>query len=320
MSKSPILYIVIPCYREEEMLPITAEALQSLMIALEKEGSCSPESRVLMVDDGSPDRTWNVIKGLASDPTRNSLFTGISLAHNRGHQVALLSGLIEAFERGCDCVVSMDADLQDDPSALREMLSDFVGGAEVVYGVRASRSRDTAFKRGTAHAFYRLMLALGVEMVPDSADYRLLGRRALEALSGYTEENLFLRGVVPSIGFHSTRVYYERGERVAGESKYPLGKMVSLAVEGVTSFSTAPIRAVAIAGIVFLVVALAMLAWAIAKQLTGQAIAGWASLMVSLWFVGGVVMLSLGIVGEYVGKCYLETKRRPRWCVADRLP
>lgn len=319
MPKPPVLYVVIPCYKEEEMLPITADALQPLMASLMAEGACAPESRVLLVNDGSSDRTWEVIEGLAADPARGGLFTGISLAHNRGHQVALLAGLMEALERGCDCTVSMDADLQDDPNAMREMLAEFAAGSEVVFGVRSSRERDTAFKRGTAHAFYRLMSALGVETVPDSADYRLLGRRALEALSGYTEENLFLRGIVPSIGFRSSKVYYERGERVAGESKYPLKKMVAFAVEGVTSFSTAPIRAVALAGIVFLVVALVMLVWAVVTQLTGQAVAGWASLMVSLWFVGGAVMLSLGVVGEYVGKCYLEAKRRPRWCVAERL-
>lgn len=319
MPMPPVLYVVIPCYKEEEMLPITADALQMLMGSLMEEGACARESRVLLVNDGSPDRTWEVIRQLASDPARGGLFTGISLAHNRGHQVALLSGLMEALERGCDCAVSMDADLQDDPNAVREMLVEFSEGSEVVYGVRSSRERDTAFKRGTAHAFYRLMSMLGVETVPDSADYRLLGRRALEALSGYTEENLFLRGIVPSIGFRSSKVYYERGERVAGESKYPLKKMVSFAIEGVTSFSTAPIRAVALAGVLFLLVALVMLVWAVVTQLTGHAVEGWASLMVSLWFVGGAVMLSLGVVGEYVGKSYLEAKRRPRWCVAERL-
>lgn len=317
-GKTPVLYVVIPCYCEEEALPVTAKTLISLMYGLKEEGSIATESRVLFVDDGSPDGTWGVIKGLVENEG-TGLFAGISLAHNRGHQVALLSGLMEALECGCDCAVSMDADLQDDPWAVRRMLEERARGAEVVYGVRSSRATDTAFKRGTARAFYRLMAALGVEMIPDSADYRLMGRKALEALSGYEEENLFLRGIVPSIGFPSARVYYERGERVAGKSKYPLGKMLSFAVEGVTSFSSAPIRAVSAAGFVFLVIALVMLTWSIATQTAGDAVPGWASLMVSLWFVGGAVMLSLGVVGEYVGKCYMESKRRPRWCVRDRV-
>ncbi len=315
---APILYVVIPCYREEEALPMTAEALRPLMNELMDEGAIAPASKVLLVDDGSPDGTWDVIGNLAVDGT--GLFTGISLAHNRGHQIALLAGLMEALEQGCDCAVSMDADLQDDPWALREMLKERARGMEVVYGVRSSRATDTAFKRETAHAFYRLMSALGVEMVPDSADYRLMGRRALEALSGYKEENLFLRGIVPSIGFPAAKVYYERGKRIAGESKYPLGKMLSFAAEGVTSFSTAPIRAVAVAGILFLVVSLIMLIWSVVTQVKGDAVPGWASLMASLWFVGGAVMLSLGVVGEYVGKCYIESKRRPRWCVRERTP
>ena len=319
MSKSCVLYIVVPCYGEEEMLPIMANVLQRLMKSLMDEGACSSQSRVLLVNDGSADRTWDVIRSLADDKGRQGLFTGISLAHNRGHQIALLAGLMEARERGCDCAVSMDADLQDDPTAVRQMLAAYEMGAEVVYGVRSSREKDTAFKRGTAHAFYNLMGKLGVELVPDSADYRLLGRRALDALSGYSEENLFLRGLVPSIGFPSARVYYERGVRVAGESKYPLKKMVSFAIEGITSFSTTPIRFVMIAGILILLVALVMLAWAIVTQLSGHAVEGWASLMVSIWFVGGAVMLSLGVIGEYVGKCYLESKRRPRWHVAERL-
>lgn len=315
----PELWVVVPCYREEEVLPITADALQTLMGELAAEGAVAESSRVLLVDDGSPDGTWEIVRALAEDPSRGGLFCGISLAHNRGHQAALLAGLMEAYERGCDCAVSMDADLQDDPTAVRGMLEAHAAGAEVVFGVRSSRARDTAFKRGTAHAFYRLMSALGVETVPDSADYRLMGRRALEALSGYGEENLFLRGIVPSLGFRTAQVYYERGERAAGESKYPLSKMVSFAVEGVTSFSTAPIRMVAAAGVLFLVVALAMLVWSLLSVVLGSAVPGWASLMVSLWFIGGAVMLSLGVVGEYVGKCYLESKRRPRWHVAERV-
>lgn len=314
----PELWVVVPCYREEEALPATAKVLRDLMGSLVAEGLCAPASRVLLVDDGSRDGTWGVIEGLAAGPAGAGLFLGVSLAHNRGHQAALLCGLMEAYAAGCDCAVSMDADLQDDPEAVREMLAKFSAGAEVVFGVRSSRANDTTFKRGTAHAFYRLMSALGAETVPDSADYRLVGRRALEALSEYGEENLFLRGIVPSLGFRTEKVYYERGERVAGESKYPLRKMVAFAVDGVTSFSAAPLRAVALAGGLFLLVALVMLVWATASALLGGTAPGWSSLMVSLWFIGGAVMLSVGVVGEYVGKCYVEAKRRPRWHVAER--
>lgn len=316
---APTLWVVVPCYREEEVLPITADALGALMARLMERGAIAPDSRVLLVNDGSPDATWDLICGLAKDPAHNGLFCGISLAHNRGHQAALLAGLMEARERGCDCAVSMDADLQDDPNAVERMLEEYAKGAEVVFGVRSSRERDTAFKRGTAHAFYRLMSALGVETVPDSADYRLMGSKALDALSEYGEENLFLRGIVPSLGFTTAKVYYERGERAAGESKYPLSKMVSFAIEGITSFSTAPVRMVALVGVLFLIAALAMLVWSLLSAAFGTTVPGWTSLMVSIWFIGGALMLSVGVVGEYVGKCYLEAKRRPRWHIAERV-
>lgn len=313
----PVLYVVVPCYNEQDALPRTARALSD---ALTSCPDISPKSRVLLVDDGSSDKTWETIVSLSEDPAFGSLFTGISLAHNRGHQAALLAGLTEALERGCDCAISMDADLQDDPAVIPQMLTEYDRGAEIVFGVRSDRETDTRFKRGTARAFYRLMAHLGVELVADSADCRLMGRRALAALSEYEEENLFLRGIVPSLGFRTAEVRYERAPRVAGESKYPLSKMVAFALEGITSFSTVPIRLVALSGVLFLVVAVAMLIWAIVASFLGVTVPGWSSLMVSLWFIGGAVMLSLGIVGEYVGKCYLEAKRRPRWHVAERLP
>ena len=226
---------------------------------------------------------------------------------------------MHALERGCDCAVSLDADLQDDPNAIDEMLRAHAQGAEVVYGVRSSRASDSVFKRDTAEAFYRLMRWLGVEMVSDSADYRLMGRRSIEALSRYGEANLFLRGIVPALGFTSAKVEYVRAPRAAGESKYPLGKMLSFALEGITSFSVRPVRLVLLAGLVFLLVALVMVLYALASLVAGRVVAGWTSLMISVWFVGGVTVTSLGIVGEYVGRIYLESKHRPRYIIAETL-
>ena len=317
--KTPVLYIVVPCYNEEEVLPETSRRLMEKMTSLISSGAISASSRVLLSNDGSKDSTWKLICDLNANPTNNGLFTGICLAHNRGHQNALFAGLMEALERGCDCAVSMDADLQDDPNAIDQMVADYSNGSEIVYGVRSSRATDTGFKRNTAHIFYDLMGWLGVEMVPDSADFRLMGRDALKAMSQYGESNLFLRGIVPSLGFDTSEVYYERAERFAGESKYPLKKMISFAIEGITSFSTAPIRAVAVAGCAFLAIAVVMLVWSIVNVISGSTVPGWASLMVSIWFVGGALMLSLGIVGEYVGKTYLEAKGRPRWIIGKRL-
>lgn len=318
-ASCPLLYVVVPCYNEEAVLPETSKRLKQKMKSLMDTGLISSESHVLLSNDGSTDNTWGLIRELNSDPENEGLFTGICLAHNRGHQNALFAGLMEALERGCDCAISMDADLQDDPDAIDQMVLEYAHGSEIVYGVRSSRATDTGFKRGTAHMFYDLMEALGVEMVSDSADFRLMGRKALAALSQYRESNLFLRGIVPSLGFKTSEVYYERAERFAGESKYPLKKMISFAIEGITSFSTTPIRAVAIAGIVFLLIAALMLIWTVVTAVSGNGVPGWASLMVSIWFVGGAIMLSLGIVGEYVGKTYLEAKGRPRWIIGERL-
>lgn len=300
-------------------MPIAAEQLREIMASLVSRGLCSAQSRVLLVDDGSTDSTWDTIVDLSRNEQNSGLFCGVSLAHNRGHQNALFSGLMEAYRYGCDCAISMDADLQDDPKAMKEMLESYHRGSEVVYGVRSDRSTDTPFKRGTARFFYNLMRKLGTETVENSADYRLLGRQALAALSEYEESNLFLRGIIPQLGFPSSEVYYSRGERVAGKSKYPLKKMVAFAFEGITSFSVAPIRMVSFSGLLFIFASLLMLVWSILNVIRGTAVQGWASLMVSLWFIGGSLMLSIGVVGEYVGKSYIEAKRRPRWHVYKRI-
>lgn len=320
-----LLYIVVPCYNEEEVLPISARVLAKKLQALVGSGAVSARSRILLVNDGSTDRTWEIVRTLHENPAALDVdapagrFCGISFAHNEGHQSALYAGLMHALKAGCDCAVSLDADLQDDPNAITQMLAEFANGSEVVYGVRSSRATDTAFKRTTAEAFYGLMRWLGVEMVSDSADYRLMGRRALSALARYGEANLFLRGIVPSLGFSSSKVLYERAPRAAGESKYPLGKMVSFAVEGITSFSVRPLRLVTAAGVTFMLVALVMVIYALVSLAMGRVVAGWTSLMVSVWFVGGVTVTSLGVVGEYVGRIYLESKHRPRYIVAEEL-
>lgn len=315
----PVLYVVIPCFNEEDALPITADVLWKLMGRLVSEGHVAAGSRVLLVDDGSKDRTWEAIRALHDDPSYGDLFCGISLAHNRGHQAALLAGLMTAYEWGCDCAVSMDADLQDDPEVIADMLAEYEAGAEVVFGVRSSRETDTLFKRCTASAFYRLFNALGAEAVPDSADFRLMGRRSLSALLDYPEANLFLRGLVAQLGFETAQVRYRRAARTAGESKYPLRKMVAFAADGITSFSVVPLRLIVAAGMGFVLLAAAMLVYVLVSLVAGHTVSGWSSLMISLWFIGGAIMVSLGVVGEYVGKTYLESKRRPRWVVAEEL-
>lgn len=324
-GKPPVLWVVVPCYNEQEVLPTTAGVLAEKLASLRARGMVAPASRILLVNDGSKDETWRLARALHDDPASLGLpnavgmFCAISFAHNEGHQNALFAGLMHALERGCDCAVSLDADLQDDPNAIDEMLRAHAQGAEVVYGVRSSRASDSVFKRDTAEAFYGLMRWLGVEMVSDSADYRLMGRRSIEALSRYGEANLFLRGIVPALGFTSAKVEYVRAPRAAGESKYPLGKMLSFALEGITSFSVRPVRLVLLAGLVFLLVALVMVLYSLASLVAGRVVAGWTSLMISVWFVGGVTVTSLGIVGEYVGRIYLESKHRPRYIIAETL-
>ena len=309
------LYIVIPCYNEEEVLPETAKRLKAKLEGLMGEGKISRQSRVMFVNDGSRDRTWELIEGLhQSDP----LFSGVNLSRNRGHQNALLAGLMTAKDR-CDAAVSMDADLQDDIDAVDAMVDKFRAGCDIVYGVRSSRKKDTFFKRFTAEGFYRLMNLMGAETVFNHADYRLMSRRALEGLAEFKEVNLFLRGIVPMIGYTSATVEYERGERFAGESKYPLKKMLSFAFEGITSMSTKPIRCITALGFLIFLVSLVMLIVFIVQWAMGMTVAGWASVICSVWAIGGLILLSLGVIGEYVGKVYLETKERPRFIIREVL-
>ncbi|WP_294532773.1 glycosyltransferase family 2 protein [uncultured Pseudoflavonifractor sp.] len=309
------LYIVVPCYNEEEVLPETARRLKAKVEELKGTGKIGPDSRILFVNDGSRDRTWEIISALhRSDP----VFSGVNLSRNRGHQNALLAGLMTAKDR-CGMAISMDADLQDDIGAVDAMVDKFHAGCDIVYGVRSSRKKDTFFKRFTAEGFYRVMNFLGAETVFNHADYRLLSRRALEGLEQFREVNLFLRGIVPMIGYTSATVEYERGERFAGESKYPLKKMLSFAMEGITSLSTKPIRYITGLGFLVFLVSIIMLIYSIVRWAMGETILGWASLICSVWAIGGLILLSLGVIGEYIGKIYLETKERPRFLIREVL-
>ena len=315
MTMCDTLYIVVPCYNEEEVLPETARRLGDKLRGLMAAGKISPKSRALFVNDGSRDGTWGVISRLhAADP----LFSGVDLSRNRGHQNALLAGLMTARDR-CDMAVSMDADLQDDVDAVDAMVEKYSEGCDIVYGVRSSRKKDTFFKRVTAEGFYRVMNFLGAETVFNHADYRLMSRRALDGLAEFREVNLFLRGIVPMIGYTVGTVEYERGERFAGESKYPLKKMLSFAMEGITSLSTKPIRYITLLGFLIFLVSLLMLVYSIVRWAHGDTIVGWASLICSVWAIGGLILLSLGVIGEYIGKIYLETKARPRFLIREIL-
>ncbi len=310
-----ILYIVVPCYNEEEVLPETSRRLKEKLEALMAAGTISRESRVLFVNDGSKDKTWQLIEELHQS---SPIFSGVDLSRNRGHQNALLAGLMTAKER-CDMAISMDADLQDDIDAVDAMVEQYYAGCDIVYGVRSSRKKDTFFKRFTAEGFYRLMNSMGAETVFNHADYRLMSRRALEGLAQFKEVNLFLRGIVPMIGYTTGAVAYERGERFAGESKYPLKKMLSFAMEGITSLSVKPIRMITGLGFLVFLVSIAMLIYSIVRWAMGETILGWASLICSVWAIGGLILLSLGVIGEYIGKVYLETKERPRFLIREVL-
>ena len=312
---SDTLYIVVPCYNEEEVLPETARRLREKLEQLMGEGKISPQSRVLFVNDGSRDGTWSVIQGLHRDCP---LFSGVDLSRNRGHQNALLAGLMTAKDRS-DMVISMDADLQDDINAVDAMVDKFHEGCDIVYGVRSSRAKDSFFKRTTAEGFYRVMNVLGAETVFNHADYRLMSRRALEGLAQFREVNLFLRGIVPLIGYNAGYVAYERGERFAGESKYPLKKMLSFALEGITSLSTKPIRYITLLGFLVFLVSILMLVYSVVRWAHGDTVIGWASVICSVWAIGGLILLSLGVIGEYIGKIYLETKGRPRFLIREVL-
>lgn len=309
------LYLVIPCYNEEEVLPETAQRLKEKIVSLVEKGKIDKASRIVFVNDGSKDKTWEIICSLHEQDT---VFGGINLSRNRGHQNALLAGLMTVKDHA-DMVISMDADLQDDIDAVDKMVDKYLGGIDIVYGVRSSRVKDTFFKKATAEGFYKLMNLMGANTVFNHADYRLMSKRALEGLAEFGEVNLFLRGVVPMIGYSFDVVYYERGERFAGKSKYPLGKMLSFAVEGITSLSIKPIRMITGLGFFIFLVSIGMLIYSFYRHFTGETIAGWTTLMVSVWAIGGLILLSLGVVGEYIGKIYLETKARPRFIVEQFL-
>ena len=309
------LYLVIPCYNEEEVLPETSKRLKEKYTSLMSAGKIDADSKIVFVNDGSKDRTWEMICDLhKADP----VFRGVCLSRNKGHQNALMAGLM-TVKSECDAAISMDADLQDDINAIDEMVDRYLEGYEVVYGVRSSRKKDTFFKRTTAQGFYKVMRAMGVETVYNHADYRLMSRRALEALSEFDEVNLFLRGIVPLVGFKSTEVTYERGERFAGESKYPLKKMLAFATEGITSMSIKPIRLITTLGFLVFLFSIGVLIYSIIRKFTGYTVPGWAFLAVSIWALGGVQLLASGVIGEYIGKIYLETKHRPKFIVAEYL-
>ena len=310
-----VLYLVIPCYNEQEVLHDTADAVKLKMEKLISDGKISPESRVVLVNDGSKDDTWNIIEEIHNI---NPLFQGIKLSRNRGHQNALLAGLMTVKEH-CDVTISLDADLQDDINAIDGMLDKYYDGCDIVYGVRSARDKDTFFKRTTAEGFYKLMSFMGVEMTFNHADYRLMSRRALDGLESFNEVNIFLRGMVPMIGYKSDSVYYERKERMAGESKYPLKKMLAFAMEGITSLSIKPIRMITTLGVLIFCVSIIMLIYSLVRYFSGATIEGWTSTAVSIWAIGGLQLLGIGVVGEYIGKIYLETKHRPKFIVETYL-
>ncbi|WP_073080366.1 glycosyltransferase family 2 protein [Sporobacter termitidis] len=309
------LYIVVPCYNEEEVLRETASRLRGKMRALISAGKISGGSRVLFVNDGSRDKTWEMIRALSAE---DALFTGVALSRNRGHQNALLAGLMTARGRA-DMVVSMDADLQDDVDAVDRMVDEYLSGADVVYGVRNKREKDAFLKRFTAEGYYKLLDAMGVEVVFNHADYRLLSARALDALSQYGERNMFIRGIIPMLGYKTATVTYERGERFAGESKYPLKKMLALASDGVYSLSMKPLRFITGLGVTLLVLAAALLIYAIVRLCMGYTILDWKIVTISVWGVGGLILLALGIIGEYVGRAYMELKGRPRYHIGETV-
>ncbi len=309
------LFCVIPCYNEQEVLPETSARIREKLQALISQGKIDDDSRVVFVNDGSKDATWDIIRGLhEQDP----IFQGINLSKNMGHQNALLAGLMTVKDI-CDAAISMDADLQDDINAIEAMVDKWTEGCDVVYGVRSSRATDTFFKRTTAQGFYKMMDALGAKTVYNHADYRLMSRRALLGLAEFGEVNLFLRGIVPMVGFKSDVVYYERAERFAGESKYPLKKMISFAIEGVTSLSTKPIKIITGLGFFIFLVSIVVLIYSLVRHFTGHTIPGWTTTVLSVWAIGGLIMISLGVIGEYIGKIYLETKNRPRFIVESYL-
>lgn len=311
---APTLFIVIPCYNEEEVLPITAPMFLNKLLSLVHEGKIADASRIMFVNDGSRDRTWEIISELSRSDEH---YIGISQSRNRGHQNAVLAGLMEARGK-CDITISVDCDGQDDINAMDKMVDAYADGCDVVYGVRSSRETDTFFKRSTAQGFYKFLSLMGAEVVYNHADYRLISARALDALSEFHEVNLFLRGMVPLVGFKSTSVEYSRSERIAGESKYPLKKMIALAVDGITSLSVKPLRMIMSFGLTVALISFIGVIWAIVAAICGNTVAGWASTTCIVCFVGGVQLICMGIIGEYVGKIYMETKARPRYIISAK--
>ena len=314
MNQLPILYIIIPCYNEESVLPITSSMFLDKINELVAAGKIADNSRILFVNDGSKDQTWEIIQELAE---KDPHYIGICQSRNRGHQNAVLAGLMEAKD-SCDITISIDCDGQDDMNAMNEMVDAYLDGCEVVYGVRSKRDTDTFFKRFTAEGFYKLLNWMGVEVVFNHADYRLLSSRVLQEFANFKEVNIFLRGMVPLVGFKSTSVYYERHERIAGESHYPLKKMLALAFDGITSLSVKPIRMITTAGILIALLSFIGVIWAVVGEFMGNTVSGWASMVCIVCFMGGIQLLCLGVIGEYVGKIYLETKHRPRYIISER--
>lgn len=315
MSASDLkLWVIVPCYNEEAVLPITAPLFLAELQKMIAAGKISPESRILFVNDGSRDSTWKIICGLAR---QDEHYLGIAQSRNRGHQNALLAGMMEAKDR-CDITITIDCDGQDDISAMEKMVDEYRKGSDIVYGVRSRRDTDTWFKRTTAQSFYKLMNKMGVEMVYDHADYRLVSARVLQHFADYQEVNIFLRGMFPLVGFKSTCVYYERSERMAGESHYPLGKMLAFAIEGITSLSIKPLTLIVVIGLITCLLGFVGIIWAIIEVIMKNAIAGWASTVCIILFLGGVQLLSIGVIGEYIGKIYMETKHRPRYIISER--
>ncbi|MDO4321118.1 MAG: glycosyltransferase family 2 protein [Lachnospiraceae bacterium] len=313
-KRLPVLYIIVPCYNEEKVLPVTSGMFLEKIIRLEAEKKISAGSRILFVNDGSKDATWQIISNLAA---QDEHYIGISQSRNRGHQNAVLAGLMEAKDL-CDITISIDCDGQDDINAMDAMVDAYLDGCEVVYGVRSNRQTDTFFKRFTAEGFYRLMNWMGVEVVFNHADYRLISSRVLQEFKNFREVNIFLRGMVPLVGFKSTSVYYERAKRLAGESHYPLKKMLALAFDGITSLSVKPIRMIMSLGLIVALLSFVGIIWAVVGEFTGATVSGWASTVCIVCFMGGIQLLCIGVIGEYIGKIYLETKARPRYIISER--
>lgn len=315
MKRENKLYVVIPCYNEEEVLNETTKRLTEKMNSLIKKKVISKDSKVMYVNDGSKDSTWELIKKIHK---QNDLFTGISLSRNRGHQNALVAGLLTA-RKYADVVISMDADLQDDINAMDKMLEKYDEGCDIVYGVRSARKTDTWFKRTTAESFYKFMDKMGVEIVYNHADYRLTSKRVLDEFSNFHEVNLFLRGIFPLIGFKTDKVYYERAERFAGESKYPLKKMLNFAWDGITSFSVKPLRLICTLGLIVIFISIIIMIYSLIRYCSGNTVSGWTFITISIWFIGGLQMISIGVIGEYIGKVYKEVKQRPRFIIENNL-